>query len=78
MFYIHVSADASYTRLRTGQLHNLALSISFEFYTSTFFFSPEKKFKDHIHEDQLDGPARRILKRDTASYDDKYDYVSLC
>ncbi|PIK46586.1 putative R3H domain-containing protein 2 [Apostichopus japonicus] len=34
---------------------------------------PEKKFKDHIHEDRLDGPARRILKRDTASYEDK-DY----
>ncbi len=34
---------------------------------------PEQKFREHIKEDSQDAQAKRILKRDTASFDDKDD-----
>ena len=38
---------------------------------------PEQKFREHIKEDSQDAQAKRILKRDTASFDDKDDEVHM-
>lgn len=42
-----------------------------------FFFTyrPEQKFREHIKEEPLESTAKKILKRDTASFDDKDDEV---
>ena len=39
-----------------------------------YFSSPEQKFKEHIR-DEPDGPAKRILRRDHSSFEEKEEDI---